>query len=1093
MGEGSPISERFDPRPVLAGLRDFQRLTVDAVFEALYGPRGARRFLVADEVGLGKTLVARGLIARAIEHLQREGVERVDVVYVCSNADIARQNINRLNVTGRNEYNLPTRLTLLPLHLHALKDHGLNFVSFTPGTAFDLKGGGGLAWERALLYRMLQHAWGRRGLGHVGVFHLLRGGAGLESFRKGVSEIPEEPGTTDGTMDAGLAAAFARDLAAADEAAHAAGAPGLQERFIELAERLRRARPGHPAWDARWPLIGELRALLARTCVRALEADIIILDEFQRFRDLLDGDSDAADLARRLFDESHDARVILLSATPYKMYTLADEHEEDHYRDFLRTARFLMGEEEVVRFAQDLRSFRHELLRADDGDPARVLRAKGRVQGRLRRVMVRTERLGVTEDRNGMLEDRALPGVRLAHADLRAWITADRVSRHLGAGDALEYWKSGSYLLNFMESYKLKRELRTMAAEPDGRARLAELLDGAEGLLPLEDIEAYRRIDPGNARLRGLMGDVLDDGSWRLLWMPPALPYYELGPPFDTPRLRDFTKRLVFSSWTVVPGVIAAMLSYEAERRMLKARGGRPRNTPEARRKLRPLLRFGRVDGRLTSMSLFGLLYPSPALARLGDPLEIGRLLGSATGLPSREDVLEEARRRIERALRPVVRGRPTDGPVDESWYWAAPLLLDEAHTPGLSASWLARRGAHEVWSSGSTDEAGDGSLWAEHVAEARALLADPGQLGRVPDDLPAILALMAVGGPASCALRAFARVGAGSRDFWETAARDGAARVAWGFRSAFNVPEVTAMLRGRTDAMPYWLRVVEYGVNGCLQAVMSEYAHVLRESLGLLSRDAVTVVPQMASVINEALSVRAANYSADDIQVEGGEMRMEPRKLRARYALRFGAQSLEDSAELQRAGLVRTAFNSPFWPFVLATTSVGQEGLDFHQYCHAVVHWNLPANPVDLEQREGRVHRYKGHAIRKNVAAAHRAAAFGRAVTDPWEAMFEAARRARSRSANDLVPYWIYPEDPVGSDGKPPPARIERYVPALPLSREVEKLEELKRSLAAYRLVFGQPRQEDLTAWLAWLERQGVALDVKALLLDLSPRPDRG
>ena len=89
----------------------------------------------------------------------------------------------------------------------------------------------------------------------------------------------------------------------------------------------------------------------------------------------------------------------------------------------------------------------------------------------------------------------------------------------------------------------------------------------------------------------------------------------------------------------------------------------------------------------------------------------------------------------------------------------------------------------------------------------------------------------------------------------------------------------------------------------------------------------------------------------------------------------------------------MRTAFNSPFWPFVLATTSVGQEGLDFHQYCHAVVHWNLPANPVDLEQREGRVHRYKGHAIRKNVAAVHRADAF-EAAGDPWEAMFEAAVR---------------------------------------------------------------------------------------------------
>ena len=63
-------------------------------------------------------------------------------------------------------------------------------------------------------------------------------------------------------------------------------------------------------------------------------------------------------------------------------------------------------------------------------------------------------------------------------------------------------------------------------------------------------------------------------------------------------------------------------------------------------------------------------------------------------------------------------------------------------------------------------------------------------------------------------------------------------------------------------------------------------------------------------------------------------------------------------------------AYNSPFRPFVLASTSVGQEGLDFHTYSHAIVHWNLPSNPVDLEQREGRVHRYKGHAVRKNVAA---------------------------------------------------------------------------------------------------------------------------
>src|SRR5690606_28051983 len=107
-----------------------------------------------------------------------------------------------------------------------------------------------------------------------------------------------------------------------------------------------------------------------------------------------------------------------------------------------------------------------------------------------------------------------------------------------------------------------------------------------------------------------------------------------------------------------------------------------------------------------------------------------------------------------------------------------------------------------------------------------------------------------------------------------------------------------------------------------------------------------------------------------------------------------------------------------------------------------AVVHWNLPANPVDLEQREGRVHRYKGHAIRKNVAERHRAAAFGRRVTDPWAAMFaDAVRASRHGALRDMEPFWVY-------EGS---AHIERHVPLLPLSREVQQLARLRRSLAAY------------------------------------------
>jgi hypothetical protein len=151
------MSGLFDPAPALAGLKDFQRRTVDYVFRRLYEDEAAtRRFLVADEVGLGKTMVARGIIARAIRRLQEDpAIRRIDIVYVCSNAAIARQNVNRLNVMGAADLALATRLTLLPLELKDLDRREISFVSFTPGTTFDLKSSTGIVKERALIYRML--------------------------------------------------------------------------------------------------------------------------------------------------------------------------------------------------------------------------------------------------------------------------------------------------------------------------------------------------------------------------------------------------------------------------------------------------------------------------------------------------------------------------------------------------------------------------------------------------------------------------------------------------------------------------------------------------------------------------------------------------------------------------------------------------------------------------------------------------------------------------------------------------------------------------------------------------------------------------
>ena len=202
---------------------------------------------------------------------------------------------------------------------------------------------------------------------------------------------------------------------------------------------------------------------------------------------------------------------------------------------------------------------------------------------------------------------------------------------------------------------------------------------------------------------------------------------------------------------------------------------------------------------------------------------------------------------------------------------------------------------------------------------------------------------------------------------------------------------------------------------------------------------------------------------------------------MRLHLAARIGQEKNEDKG-LDRAVNMREAFNSPFWPFVLTSTSIGQEGLDFHPYCHAVGHWNLPTNPVDLEQREGRVHRYKGHAVRKNVASVYGQDQSVAISGEPWTAAFDQAIHDRPADASDLVPYWVHP---IG-DG----AQIERHTFPMPLSRDVQRFNDLVRSLASYRLALGQPRQEDLLAFMSqWYPADELSDLVDRLRLDLSPR----
>lgn len=1039
----------------LSKLKDFQRATVDHVFRRMYLDEDrTSRYLVADEVGLGKTMVARGVVARAVAHLKSH-VKRVDVVYVCSNAAIAAQNIQRLNVLPDQDVAFATRLTLLPARVHELEKNRVNFVSFTPAVALDVKSRGGTKEERVILHSLLAE-WGARS--GTALRNLLQATASKDGWQRALQDAPRE-------LDQTLLERFQTGLKASQT---------LCERLEACLERFKRYRDDVPRQDndERLAVIGDLRHLLARTCIDALEPDLVILDEFQRFSEIMHGDDETAELARLLFDYQ-DVRVLLLSATPYKMLTLAGEEGDDHFRDFLATTRFLLRDEAKVKALDEaLRALRTSLRSSSSEGLVQARSARDEAERILRSVMTRIERVANTAERDAQVVEPRI-SVDVTRGDLEQAVLAEHVSHALGAGDSIEYWKSAPYLLSFMRDYELATRLRDAPRKEAGDVA-AILTRESHALLRKEQVDTYAPIPMANGRLRALARDTLDRGLWKLLWLPPSLRY--VAPEGTWAEVGDATKALVFSSWNVVPDAIAALLSYEAERRMI---GDAPARSYQDER--RPLLTFRLVQRRPGGMTTLLLHYPCVLLAEHCDPLKIVLDQGLDAPLPIGE-LRAEVRRKLERLLMSLP--QRSDEPADTRWYWAAPVLLDRRYA-GVEG-WR-RGGFAATYDEDESDgeDAADTAFEA-HVTELNRVADGKVTLGAFPPDLIDVLVDVALGSPAVCAARALRRLTNLAAD--EPALLGAAARVAKGFRTLFNVPETMSLLRSQSDDHDvYWREVLRHSAEGDLQAVLDEYAHYLRDDRGLALADDETRVDGVANAMAEALSLRTATVLAYDVRAEGDRVRIDDVRLRSRFAVRFGTMKEENDNSVKRADVVRHAFNSPFRPFVLASTSVGQEGLDFHPYCHAIVHWNLPPNPVDIEQREGRVHRYKGHAIRRNVARAYGLSALALRWTDgdPWERMFELAKADRPTGKNDLWPYWLFE-----TEGG---VKVERRIPMLPMSREHEQLRRLKRSLAVYRLTFGQPRQEDLLAWLEGQRERGLlnASDVAELGIRLDPPAD--
>jgi hypothetical protein len=1067
------MTERFSAEKVLAQLHDFQRATVEHGFRRLYLDNDStKRFLVADETGLGKTHVARGIIAKTIEHLQdNEAIKRIDIIYVCSNVDIADQNLRKLTVTGKHRATPATRLTMLVAQPDLLKpisedaSKPVTFVSFTPATSFDFGWQTGKAEERAVLYLLLSESNEYQRGEHTALRRILQGSVTkLENFNGYIeSKRRELEGKGDQLRwEPGIKKLFLSTL----------NRSKLSRQIEELIESVRgRQSLTAEQQKAARQITAELRQMLARCSVKALEPDLIILDEFQRFSDLLvtgDGCSEAAELANHLFDQD-DARVLLLSATPYKPYTLAEEAEkgEDHYRDFFKTLNFLdTGNGRADGIRGDLADFRRSILAGHRVEEIRI-----RLEEQLTKLLCRTER---------PLSEFSGTGIRTicrsspaSAQDMAGYVALHKLAEAVDAPLTVEYWKSAPYFANFLDGYRVGDRIKDAIHDVEKAPMLLPLLRSTQRIRR-SDIQRYKKVDWGNARLRQLAEDTVDKGWWKLLWMPPSLPYYKSSGVFSQFEGQAITKRLIFSSWVAAPSAIASLLSYEAER-SINTSAHRFENTREARRSFRPRLQYRLEEGRPTSMTTLLLFWPNPALASVTDPMDAAR---TAPDHVIDVEVLEDwARSRILSSLGED--GHESGSSSSTAWFWAMALgfstlsddqkMLLEASDADLTGPLIG-----DPRSPGDIEDADVSKGLFEHVKEARRLLG----MGSVkmpverPKGLSSTVANIGLAAPGNVAWRSLKRFAGSSVSplgLWKAAAT-----LATGFRSLFNRPESTLLLDSlyAADDGSYWEAVLSYCRDGNLQSVLDEYLHHLAEANGI-EADTDDGIMALADAGRRALTIRAARYVGADVD----NPHRDGIPFHSRFALRFGG--IRQDQDDVRLPEVRAAFNSPFWPFVLASTSIGQEGVDFHWWCHAVVHWNLPSNPVDFEQREGRVSRYKGHAIRKNVAERYRTKVLREQLKDIWARIFEIAVNDRIDDVGDLSPYWIFPG----------PHKTERHILEFHLSRDGKQWEKLRDSLVLYKLAYGQPRQEDMVELLS---RRGVIAldeDVGQYRIRLSPR----
>ena len=997
----------------MSNAKDFQRATAERIIEIFKS--GQKRVLLSDEVGLGKTIMARTVVEKAKElpGIEDDGIYRV--VYVCSNQNIIQQNTRNLGIPQEDIMQMrDSRLSMQHLILQERKMQQIaqkgtelpqQLIPLTPSTSFNITGGAGNGSERALIYAILKE---------------------MDEFNgkeKRLSKFLQTNSMGDASWK-DLKQYYCDRVNKCGPEYLATVIKQLWQNniFNQNIKAINEIVDGEVKEMQSWA-ISKLRIAFAQVSLKQLEPDLVIMDEFQRFSGLLNTSSESEEslIAHEFFASAH-PYILLLSATPYKPFTTLEELNEsncdEQYEDFLKLMRFLFKDDKTDEnaFHTVWEDYSNKLSHISGEVFDALVISKQKAEDKMYEVICRTERYS-----EGLIKTVPLDSMEITSDDIIAYCQIQKLlekakkeldkkrsrGQNLGINPSynipIEYIKSAPYLLSFMQNYQEGKTVEVAFAGKD--LPIVKNSKNQRLLLKGGQVYNYRQIEPANAKLDVLEKMLFKNHAERLLWVPASHPYYIVPKSNVFAQNKDFSKVLVFSAWEMVPRMLAVLLSYKSEQSNVLGAYKDEGLTYITKRKV-GMNKMQEEGGVL-------LEYPSIYLADRYDPK---KYLGQEI-----EIIIKELQNKIQ-------------------------ADIDRLELPTKNVT------------------SAESLLTLIHKLEGQEI-----ELLEVPRNAAQTLAYMAIASPAVCMLRILRKAikpDESKEDYEFIHAKD----VADGIVNLFNRRENSAAVELTTPkGLTYYQQVLYYCAMGNLQAVLDEYCHMIDEG-------------NRAELLIEKLNTTFISATPYRIHTTDSYCKEGDRRMPMRRSFAFDYAKVIQDKNVNHNGTLQQAFNSPFRPFVLATTSVGQEGLDFHWYTRKIVHWNLPSNPVDMEQREGRINRYKCLAIRRNIAKFFGQEAFS------WEDMFdEADKRWREESPVDyseMVPYWCLPKEII-RDHRDELEYIERIVPLYPMSIDEVRYKRLIEVLSLYRLTMGQPRQEEL---LQLLEGKVTKEQMQELLFDLSP-----